>query len=218
MAPRRKRTYTSERRSAQAEVTRAEVIAAARRLFVERGWGAVTIAAIAAEAGVSAETIYKGFGNKATLFVAVIRATVRGDAPDTPLVEQAGPRAVQAAPDQATILQLFSRDIAKLLGRVAPLMAAALGAAETEPEIATVYRGIHDGRRDNLALVARALVRAGPLRGNMSEKAATDIIWRLTSPELYVVTTRYQGLDEARYARWLEETLGALLLPGIGQS
>jgi AcrR family transcriptional regulator len=212
MAAGRKRTYTSERRSEQASDTRAAVIAAARRLFVERGWAAATIAAIAGEAGVSAETIYKGFGNKAALFVATVRGTVRGDAPDIPLIEQAGPRAVHDAADQTTVLRLFTRDISHLLGRVAPLMAAGLGAAQAEPEIAAVYRSIHEGRRENLAMVAAALARTGPLRAGLSQKAATDIIWRLTSPELFVVTTRFQGLTEAGYARWLEDALGALLL------
>ena len=63
MAPvKPKRRYDSARRAEQARQTRAAIIAAARRLFLRGGFATTTIAAIAAEAQVSVETIYKAFG------------------------------------------------------------------------------------------------------------------------------------------------------------
>src|SRR3712207_6628936 len=54
-----------ERRKAQ---TRAEVRAAAQRLFAERGFEAVTIADIAAAADVAVQTVFNHFESKEALF------------------------------------------------------------------------------------------------------------------------------------------------------
>ena len=67
--PRRK--YDSARRAEQARQTRGAIIEAAQRLFLRAGFAATTIAAIAAEAQVSAETIYKAFGGKPGLVRAI---------------------------------------------------------------------------------------------------------------------------------------------------
>ena len=91
-----RRPYRSERRREQAEETRERVLEAAARLFAERGFESATIAAIAAEAGVSPETVYAAFRNKRTLLGELIRAAVRGS-DSSPVPQQAGPRAVAAA-------------------------------------------------------------------------------------------------------------------------
>ncbi len=49
-----------------------QVIAAARKLFMEAGFGATSMDAIAAEANVSKRTVYSHFENKETLFAAVM--------------------------------------------------------------------------------------------------------------------------------------------------
>jgi DNA-binding transcriptional regulator YbjK len=53
-----KRRYDSTGRQAQARRSREAILDAARRQFLDAGYAATTIAAIAAEAGVSVETIY----------------------------------------------------------------------------------------------------------------------------------------------------------------
>jgi TetR/AcrR family transcriptional repressor of mexJK operon len=54
---------------------RAAIIAAANRLFMERGYAGVTMEAVAVAAGVSKMTVYGHFHDKAALFGAVVRAT-----------------------------------------------------------------------------------------------------------------------------------------------
>ena len=189
------------------------MVMAARDLFVALGWQGTTIAAVARKAGVSPESVYAVFGNKSALLRGVIQAAVRRGDPDTPLVEQAGPQAVAAAPDQAAVLRLFSRDITGVLSGVAEIVDVLRVAAQAEPEMAEVYDAIHRGRRENLALVAKALAGKGPLRNGMTEAAALEQIWRLASPELFLVLTRVEGITPEQYGKWLEQTLGQLLLP-----
>ena len=49
------------------------IVLAARKLFLEQGYGAVSMDAIAAEAAVSKRTVYSHFANKEELFAGVIR-------------------------------------------------------------------------------------------------------------------------------------------------
>ena len=207
-----KRRYASARRNEQAADTRATIIAAARRLFVAAGWKATTIAGVAREAGVASETIYAAFSNKQGVLKAVIEATIRRSQPDVKLLEQPGPKAIAAAAGQREQLLLFARDIAEVLGGVAELMAVVRAAAETDPDMAGLYRGLHDGRRRNLGFVASALLARGPLRDGMDEAEATAILWRLASPELFVLLKQVEGLDVDGYAHWLAKVLQAAML------
>ena len=78
---------TSERGGPQ---TRARIAEAAGRLFLERGFDAVTVADVAREAGVSSVTVFNHFPTKEDLFldrsddaVALLRSAVRDRAPGT---------------------------------------------------------------------------------------------------------------------------------------
>lgn len=73
-----RRRYDASRRRAQAQRTRASVLATAQRLFLAGGYGATTLGAIAREAGVSVETIYKAFGNKPGLVRAIHELALAG--------------------------------------------------------------------------------------------------------------------------------------------
>jgi len=206
-----RREYRSDRRSAQASDSRAAVLSAARDLFIREGWQKATIAAIARQAGVSVETIYAGFGSKHALLEAVVVTSVRGLQPGTALMDQAGPRAVLEAPDQRSQIALFAKDIAEVLGRIAPLMAVVSAAAESEPALKELYIGLHQGRTRNLAMLIDALLRHGSLRTDRETCLASLV--RLASPELFLVVTKVEGLSHAQYATWLSGALMDLLLP-----
>src|SRR4029453_5809502 len=74
--PRRK--YHSPLRADQAQRTRGRVLDAAFGLFLERGYAATTVAAVADEGGGSPETIYLSRGGKRGLLEGVIEAAITG--------------------------------------------------------------------------------------------------------------------------------------------
>jgi AcrR family transcriptional regulator len=206
-----KRSYRSARRREQAEQTRERVLAAAERVFVERGFEAATVNAIAAEADVSPETVYSRFGTKRALLVELVSRAARG--PDTsPILEQSGPRAVAAETDQRAQLKLFAADVVLRLERVGPLTAVLAGAAQAEPDLAGLLREIHTRRRSNLRTLVEALMANGPLL--VDADTAADTVWALASPELHRLLTKTRGWSRARYSGWLAETLAATLLRG----
>lgn len=212
------RSYRQTRRAAATAKTRAAVLKAARACFVAKGWSGTTIAAIAARAKVSPETIYASFGSKSALMVETLRAAVRGEEAEVPLLEQAAPRAIAASRDQRRQLAIFTEDIAGVLERVAPLMDVVRAGAATDRRLQALYREFHDGRRRNLGFVARALLATAPLRDGQDEEQATAAIWRLASPELFMLMRNVEGTDRTAYAAWLLRALSDALLvqPGPG--
>jgi AcrR family transcriptional regulator len=205
----RRRPYRSERRREQAEQTRARVLAAAAELFTAGGYAGTSVAAIAAAAGVSAETVYAGFGTKRALLGELVQLAVRGGDP-RPVPEQEGPRTLAAQTDQREQLRLFAADIAGRLERAAPLVAVVAAAARSEPELKELLAKLHEVRRRNLATLVDALAANGPLR--LPDREALDTVWALTSPELHQLLVRVRGWKRRRYAEWLGETLAAVLL------
>jgi len=203
------RRYRSERRREQAEQTRQRVLDAAARLFEKRGYEGASIAAIAAEAGVSEETIYARFRNKRALLGELVRRAVRGDDP-APVPEQEGPRVLAAATDQHEQLRLFAADIVLRLERAAPLVAIVAGASRSEPELAELLARLHADRLKNLRVLVDALALSGPLRLRNDE--ALETIWALTSPELHQLLNRVRGWTRRRYCDWLADSLAELLL------
>src|SRR5213083_2359267 len=62
-----KRRYESAHRQEQARQTRRAILDAAAMLFVDPGYAATPLTAVAAEAGVAVQTVYAVFGSKGNL-------------------------------------------------------------------------------------------------------------------------------------------------------
>jgi len=170
------------------------------------------MAAIAAAAGVSGETVYAAFGSKKALLRELVSRTVRGSEPETPLIEQQALLSLAQETDQARQIELFADDIAKVLARIAPLMDVVRVATEADGEIAALYAALQKGRRENLEWFASALIGNGPLRDGMDAGAAGTILWRLASPDLFLLVRRVEGASQRAYADWLATSLKLLLL------
>ena len=205
----KRRPYRSELRLEQAEQTRRQVLDAAAKLFVERGYNVTSIAAIAEEAGVSPETVYARFRNKRTLIGELMQQAVRGADP-RPIPEQDAPRALAAESDQREQLRLFADDIVDRLERAAPLADVVAGAARSDPELAELYQRLHRNRLENMTTLIDALAANRPLR--LPPEQALETVWALTSPELHQLLVRVRGWTRDRYRDWLTDSLIALLL------
>src|SRR5690349_24876822 len=94
------RTYDNSRRAEQARATRRRIVDSARDLLLARGYATTTIAQVARAAGVSSETVQKGFGTKAALAKAVYDGTLVGDDERVPRRERPEVQGVVAATDR----------------------------------------------------------------------------------------------------------------------
>jgi TetR/AcrR family transcriptional regulator of autoinduction and epiphytic fitness len=208
-----KRSYDSNLRQQQARQTRRLVLGAAGELFSELGYAGATIEAIAEKAGVAPETVYSIYSSKRGLLARLIDVTVGGDDQAIPLIERPGPKGVLTQENQSQQIELFALDITSVLERIAPLFPILRTAARTEPEITELLGELLEGRRQNLAKFVQALASHGPLRAGLDLQAATDLVWTLSSPEVFNLLTIDRGWPSDRFSEWLSVSLARLLLP-----
>jgi AcrR family transcriptional regulator len=207
------RRYDSRGRQEQAGRNRWAMLQAARRLFLDRGYAATTMPAIAAAAGVSVQSVYKAFGNKPALLKAVFDVAIAGDDEAVPMLQREALGRVRAEPDPYRKLSLYGEFVAEVSPRHVPIQLLARAAATADPEAAGVWDQLRAERLAGLTLFARALHQDGHLRPGVSVDEARDLLWTYNSPELYELLVLQRGWTPQRYGRWLAETLTAALLP-----
>ena len=208
-----RRRYNSMIRQEQAGETRARILAAARELFLERGYVATSIEAIAKEAGVAAQTVYAVFGNKRTVLARLMDVSVGGDDQPVRVLERREPQRMRQEPDQRTQLRMMAHGIREIVQRAGPIFDVMRSAGTAEPEVAELYARIQEERRRNMARVVGWVAANGPLRDGLSMDDAADVVWTLTSADVHRLLTADSGWTEERYERWLGDTLIASLLP-----
>jgi AcrR family transcriptional regulator len=205
--------YDAARRAAQSTRTRQRIIEAAHALFVQRGYRATTLAAIASSADVSVDTIYELVGRKSALLRELVEQAISGTDRAVVAEERGYVRAVIAEPDPAAKLAIYAGAVREIHERMAPLFLALREASSTEPEAEAVWKRIGERRATNMRKLARDLRQASGLRADLSIPDAGDILWATNSPELYVLLTVERGWSPDRYQRWLTDTWHRLLLP-----
>ena len=209
-----KRTYDSSRRQAQANETRRHILESARKLFLERGYAGATAEAIAADAGVSAQTIYANFKNKKRILVSLMNVSpATGMEDHTPLSERENVQAVGQERDRRRQLQMFAQVVANNLDQVSAVFDIMTDAAKTEPDLDRIIQKMNKQRLENMMFAVRQFAVNGPFRNNMDEIHARDIVWTLTSGEVFLLLTRDRGWSKEKYADWLADMLIQALLP-----
>src|SRR6478672_71976 len=151
------RRYDSTRRREQAAATRREILEAAQRLFERDGYGATTMAAIAAAASVALKTVYLAFETKSGLLRALWHLRLRGDEDEAPVGRRQWFRDVIDEPDPARQLRLNARNARAVKLRAANLMRVMRDAAGADRDIATLWQRIQDDFYDNQRAIVDAL-------------------------------------------------------------
>jgi AcrR family transcriptional regulator len=208
-----RRPYDASGRQLQAQRTRRAVIDSARRLFLERGFAATTMPAVAQAAGVSVQTVYKVFGTKARLAKAVFDVAMAGD--DEPVVMLDRPllARARAEPDAHRKLQLYGDFLAEVAPRHVPIQLVIRDAAATDPEANVVWAELQAERLRGMTMFARALHAGGHLRPGLSTAEARDVLWTYNSAEVFQLLVVERGWSPRRYGRWVADALKAALLP-----
>ncbi len=207
-----KRVYRSPLRAAQAGQTRHAIVDAAKRLFVEAGYGATSIDAIAEAAGVSRATVFAVVGSKAALLKTAYDVALVGDDEAVALPDRPGAKAIRAEPDPKRYLERYAGFVTELGARVAAIYEATRGAASADPEIRPVWEKIQGERRIGAAHVVADTAAKGPLRDGIDPESAADVVWVLNDPGLYHLLVNVRGWPAGRYREWLADSLKRELL------
>jgi AcrR family transcriptional regulator len=206
-----RRRYHSPLRAEQADGTRRRILAAARELFLVRGYAGTTVAAVAQAAGVSPDTIYVSLGGKQGLLEGVL-SLARSDPEDPAQRDQQHRRDVVAAlSDPHQRLRRLIELSCETLARISPVHAVLRGAADGHPFAADLYGRMLQLRlqiqADNLKTYLGRSLRAG-----LRVKEAAERYSALLSPELYHLLTVERRWTTRRYASWVTDLLDRDLL------
>lgn len=185
---------------------------AARRLFVERGYGATTVEAISTAAGVPSATVYRLFSSKAGILKALIDASIVGDDDDVPMADRPQVRSLLEDPDARGRLAGFVTVAAQVNARIAPIYGVLVSAAGSDRDAGALLEQLNRQRQDGQRLIARSLTTSGQLRPELRERDAADIIHALLSPELFRLLVIDRRWSVERYGRWLTGTITDQLL------
>jgi AcrR family transcriptional regulator len=211
-----RRRYESPRRQQQAAQTRADILAVAGTLFRERGYAGTSMPAIATEAGVVVETIYRSFGSKAGLFRAVVEAVLAGGASRAEVAVEERPaiRAVINEPDPRRQVARYAATQPGIHRRSGELLRALRDAAPTDPELQRLWDEMEAWRYSGHSRFVQMLAEQGRLLPQRPIEEACDVVWTLCSLAVHDLLILGRGWDYQRYEAWLAAVLTRELLGG----
>jgi AcrR family transcriptional regulator len=198
-----KRPARPNLRTEHAAATRSRVLRAARTLFSRNGYAATTIAALAVEAGVAAQTLYSAFGSKAAIAIsvmedAVISSGIR-DANEAALREPDGEKAVRLVAAAGSRLYSVQAELVKLLG------------AEVAADFARISN--HHRLQDLTKLAVSSPGVASHFVSKEHARRAAVAAWAVSGIETYDRLVLQAGWSYEEYEQWLGDTFSRTLLP-----
>jgi AcrR family transcriptional regulator len=208
----RARAYDSSRRQAQARQTRAAILEAARARFLEDGYAATTVGEIASDVGVSVETVYKAFANKAGLLKAMFDVAIVGDDEPIPLAQREMVARIIAEPDGRRKLEIYSTAYVERAERAVPVQLLVRDAAASDAGARAVLDQLNEERITGMTAFSKHLHDAKVLRKGVRTADALDVLWLFTSPEVYERLVMERGWSTKRFGKWMTEQLVAALL------
>jgi AcrR family transcriptional regulator len=198
-----KRPVRPDLRSEHAAATRSRVLRAAKTLFARNGYAATTIAALAEEAGVAAQTLYSAFGSKAAIAIsvmedAVISSGIR-EANEAALREPDGEKAVRLVAAAGSRLYSVEAEVVRLLSA----------------EVAADFARISNHRRleDLTKLATSSPGVASHFSRKEEARRAAIAAWAVSGIETYDRLVLQAGWSHEEYEQWLGDTFARTLLP-----
>ena len=192
-------------RQRQALETRRLIVDAARKLFLERGYGVTTMDAIAAEAGVAVSTVYAIFNNKRT-FLRKIRSAWLDEAHTREIHEEARK---QHNPERR--LEMLAHANRRQWEFGGTMVAIYQGAAAVDREAAAELSEALRGRRVVMERFVEEM--KDELCPDLNAGRAAAILRALCQQEVYRELVEESGWSPDEYERWLFEALKEQLLP-----
>lgn len=189
-------------RQEQAAATRERIADAARRLFAADGYGATSIDAIAAAAGVAVRTVYSAFGTKREILSFICeqwldRARAR---------ERAGE--VLAEPDPVARLRAAAGWLRGLYEAGFDVVLIFDGAMDSSPETRELLRAKLAGRNH----VMDAMIASVADRLRVPVTDAQAMFRAFAASGVYQELVAEHGWPPDRFETWLADTLQAQLL------
>jgi len=179
--------------------------------MLQHGYATTTVGAIASGAGVSPETVYKAFGGKPGIVRALYRKGLEG-AGNQPAEERSN-----RLRDTSTGHELvagWAKLASEVAPQVVPLAVLLRDAAASDAKVRPVLEEMDQSRMLRMRDNARALIATGDVRPGLSRGDVADVLFTVSSPEMYELLVMRRGWSIRRFERFQRETMaGAVLVP-----
>ena len=197
-------------RERQAQLTRDEILRAARRLFAQRGYARTSVRNVADEAGVSAQTVYDSIGSKQAL-VARLNDLIDAEAGIGAIVEGATKSA-----DPQRIAAMSAAVTRAILEHCADIVHALVTGAAVEPALDTALGEGHQRHVRGADSAVDLLQALGALNTSLDRREAADTLAALTDFRLGLMLRDSYGWSLDRIETWMARTSQTLLLSADG--
>jgi AcrR family transcriptional regulator len=184
-----------------ADETRGRILDTAWRMARERGLGAVTIAQIAAAAGVSRQLVYVHFSSRPGLLVAMAR---HQDARSGFRARAFATRELEPVAALEALLRAWHDYVPEIQPVAGELEAALL----TGGEAADAWRDRMGELHEAFRLAVARIAQAGALADGWTADTAADWVWARCQPSGRVLLVAERGWDPAEYA---ERSIASIL-------
>ena len=208
-----RRSYDSSRRQELARERRRAVVLAARELFERDGFRSTTIAAIAARAGVSAESVYKGFGSKAGVAKAVFDVAIAGDDEPMSVADRPAAQAVRDEPDVRRKIAIFVDGLVQRQARSAWVQILIRDARHVDDSLGPTWAELTNEGLIGMTMLGGHLLSTGQLRDGIDVDEVRDVLWNYLAIDNYERLVLCQGWPLQRYAHWLARAIISAICP-----
>jgi AcrR family transcriptional regulator len=193
-------------RARQAQLTRDEILGAARRLFAENGYSRTSVRDIAEAAGVSSQTVYDSIGSKQAI-VARLNDLIDVEAGIAAIVS-AGSR----SGDPEQVLAVQAKIVRSILENCGDIIRALVSGAAAEPDLALV---LAEGQRrhvDGARRLVGLLHQLGALDESVTAEAAVNTLAATTDASFALLLNDAYGWSLDEIEAWITATNRSLLL------
>jgi AcrR family transcriptional regulator len=197
---------SSTLRQRKAQLTRDEILGAARRLFAERGYTRTSVRDIAQAAGVSAQTVYDSIGSKQAVVAQL----------NDLLDSEAGIAAIAATvphvQDSSELAATSARICRAILEHCSDIVHALVSGAASEPALAAA---LEEGQRRHLGgtrMIVGRLAELDALAPDVDVDAAVATLAALSDVRFSLILQDSYGWTPDQIESWVADASCALLL------
>ena len=205
-----KRSYDNSRRQAQSHATSLRIVEVAKALFIERGYPATTLEAVADVADTSLPTLYRLFTSKRALLKAVLDNSFGGDDQPVAFGDRPEVKAARSQSDPVALIGAFARIARDFMERSSAIMHVLATAAQVDPEVAELLTEIRRQRHEGQSRIVAALSDLDALDSHFELPQAVDITYVALSPDVHRILTVERGWTTDQYEQWIVRSLGML--------
>lgn len=137
---------------------------------------------------------------------------LRGDEDDVPINDRRWYQEVLAEPDAERQLRLGAHNACLVKQRVGPVFGVIRSAATSDPDIAALWQRIQTEFHDNQRRVVASVAEKGALRPELDVDRATDILWTLNHPDVWLLLVGERGWTPEAFEAWFADAACAQLL------